>query len=200
MAKKKKSARRKKVAPVVAERSPFWELAGGTGLLLLALLLLLGGFGVGGLLPVKLFNGFYWTLGWAAYLAPVALAYWGIYKLTSEERRLPLGRVIGLAVVLLFASTWSYTALATKNAAGNWGGDYGGAVGKGIGNVALSVLDKVPAALLFFVLTALAIFFAFGIPPRLLLKLVKLFKRPERSGEDSELAALKSPGRRATGL
>jgi hypothetical protein len=80
MAKKKKSVKRKKAAPVVVDRSPVWELAGGTGFLLLALLLLLGGFGVGGLLPVKLFNGFYWTLGWAAYLAPLALAYWGVYK------------------------------------------------------------------------------------------------------------------------
>lgn len=190
MAKKKKSAKKKKVTPVVAERSPFWELAGGTGLILVALLLLLGGFGIGGLLPVKLFDGFYWTLGWAAYLAPVALAYWGLHKLTSEERKLPVSRLLGLVLVLIFAGTWSYTALATKSS-GSWGGDYGGVLGKGIGNVALSVLDKVPAALLFFVLTGLAIFFAFGIPPRLLLKLVQLFKR-HKTEEDSELAALKA--------
>jgi len=189
--KKKRTVKKKSLAKASLERSPFWALAGAIVLMLAALFVLLGGFGVGGLLPVKLFNGAYWTLGWAAYLAPVALAYWGVYKFTDEERRIPLSKIVGMLALLVFASTWSYTALATKDAAGNWGGNYGGAVGKGVGNVSLSVLDKVPAALLFFVFTVLAGFFAFGISLKILMKLAMLFKRPE-SEEDSELAALKA--------
>jgi S-DNA-T family DNA segregation ATPase FtsK/SpoIIIE len=189
--KKKRSTKKKPLAKTSLERSPFWALAGAIMLMLVALFILLGGFGVGGLLPVKLFEGAYWTLGWAAYLTPVALAYWGVYKFSAEDRRVPLSKLVGMLALLLFASGWSYTALASQDSSGAWGGDYGGTVGKGVGNVALSALDKLPAALLFFVFTLLAAFFAFGISPKVLLKVAALFKRPE-TDEESELAALKS--------
>ena len=78
MAKKKKPVRKKKVEVVAAERSPFWALAGAILLILAALFLLLGGFGTGGGLPVNLFHGAYWAFGWAAYITPVALVYWGL--------------------------------------------------------------------------------------------------------------------------
>src|ERR1017187_5927449 len=106
--KKKRTTKKKSLAKTPLERSPFWALAGAIGLMLAALFVLLGGFGVGGLLPVKLFNGAYWTLGWAAYLTPVALAYWGVYKFTDEERRIPLSKFVGMLALLVFASTWSY--------------------------------------------------------------------------------------------
>jgi S-DNA-T family DNA segregation ATPase FtsK/SpoIIIE len=192
MAKKKKSTRsKKKKIDVSAERSPFWGLSGAILLMLAAVFLLLGGFGTGGPLLVNSFHGVYWTFGWAAYLTPVALMYWGIYKFTAEDRRIPLPKLIGMLSVLLFASAWGYTMLATKTNAGSWSGSSGGQVGRGIGNAVLGALDQTPAVVLFFVLTVLSIFFAFGISPNILLKLGKLFKRPERD-EESELAALKA--------
>ncbi len=192
MAKKKKSTKKKaKAAEAAYERSPFWALAGAILLMLLAVFLLLGGFGTGGPLPVSLFHATYWTLGWAAYLTPVALIYWGVYKFTAEDRRIPLSKLAGMLSVLLFASAWFYTGMVTRTGDGAWIGGHGGSVGQGIGNVALTALDKTPAALLFFVFTVLAVFFAFGISPKILLKIADLFKRPERK-EDSELAALKA--------
>jgi S-DNA-T family DNA segregation ATPase FtsK/SpoIIIE len=190
MANKKKTKKKKVVAQPI-ERSPFWAMAGAVVLVLLAFLLLLGGFGTGGKAPIDLFKGAYWTLGWAAYLTPVALVYWGAYKFISEDRRIPLAKLTSMLGVLIFAGSWFDTAFASKNAAGNWGGGHGGMVGKGIGNVVLTVLDKIPASLLFFVFTLLAAFFAFGIDLKILLKLGQLFKRPERDS-DSELAALKN--------
>ncbi|MGH7193396.1 MAG: DNA translocase FtsK, partial [Candidatus Saccharimonadales bacterium] len=144
----------------------------------------------GGPLPVDMFKAAYWCFGWAAYLTPIALAYWGVYKFKAEDGHIPLPNIVGMAAVLLFASSWSYTALASKTA-GGWTGKSGGAVGRTVGNVSLSVLDRVPTALIFFVFTLLAIFFAFGISPKVLLKLADLFKRPEGE-EESELAALKA--------
>ncbi|HTB48464.1 MAG TPA: DNA translocase FtsK 4TM domain-containing protein [Verrucomicrobiae bacterium] len=190
MAKKKKPVRKKKVE-VPAERSPFWALSGAIILVLVALLLLLGGFGTGGPLPVNLFHGVYWTLGWAAYLSPVALAYWGVYKFTAEDRKISPGKLLGMLAVLLFASGLSDTVFASKNVAGSWTGGHGGTLGKGVGGVVLKALDKIPASVLLFVFTLLAIFFAFGISLKVLLKLGDLFKRPE-SDEESELAALKA--------
>jgi DNA segregation ATPase FtsK/SpoIIIE, S-DNA-T family len=89
-------------------------------------------------------------------------------------------------------TSWLHTAFSTKDGAGMWGGGHGGEVGQLVGNMALSALDKTPASLVFFVFTVLAAFFAFGINPKLILKLADLFKRPEREGEEGELAALKA--------
>ncbi len=187
----KKKTKKKKVVQQPIERSPFWAMSGAVVLVLLAFLLLIGGFGTGGKAPVDLFKGAYWTLGWAAYLTPVALVYWGAYKFISEDRRIPLPKLTSMLGVLIFASSWFDTAFASKDKIGNWSGGHGGMVGKGVGNVVLTVLDKIPASLLFFVFTLLAAFFAFGIDLKILLKLAELFKRPE-SESDSELAALKN--------
>jgi S-DNA-T family DNA segregation ATPase FtsK/SpoIIIE len=187
----KKKTKKKKVTPQPAERSPFWAMSGAVLLVLAAFLLLIGGFGTGGKAPVDLFHGAYWTLGWAAYIAPVALVYWGGYKFMSEDRRIPLAQLTSMSAVLVFASSWFDTAFAKKDAVGNWSGGHGGVVGRGVGNVVLSVLDKIPASLLFFVFALLAAFFAFGIDLKILLKLGALLKRPEREPE-SELAALKN--------
>jgi S-DNA-T family DNA segregation ATPase FtsK/SpoIIIE len=189
MAKKKKPVRKKK-PPVQAERSPFWGQAVAVLLVLAAVLLSLGGFGTGGPLPVDLFHAVYWTFGWAAYVAPVALVSWGIYKFMAEDHQIPLGKLFGMSAVLLFSSAWIHVVAASKNAAGHWVGGHGGAVGRVTGNVVLSALDKIPASLLFFVLTVLAVCFAFGINLKVLLKLADLFKRPE--GDDNDLAALKA--------
>lgn len=191
MAKKKKRTVKKK-APAAVEPSSFWALSAAILLMVAAFLLLLGAFGTGGPLPVNLFHGAYWALGWAAYLMPVALAYWGVHKFKAEDRRIPLANLVGMLAVLLFAGAWSHVSFASKTAAGVWQGGHGGSVGRVVGNVVLTVVDKVPAALLFFVFTVLAIFFAFGISLKALLKLVDLFKRPEGEGEGNDLAALKA--------
>ena len=187
----KKKTKKKQVTKQPAERSPFWAAAGAIVLVLVAFLLLIGGFGTGGKAPVDLFNGAYWTLGWAAYLTPVALVYWGVYKFMAEDRRIPLSKLSGMTGLLIFASSWFYTTFANKSAAGNWSGGHGGVVGKGIGNVVLAVIDKIPASLLLFVFALLAAFFAFAIDLKVLLKLGALLKRKEREPE-SELEALKN--------
>jgi S-DNA-T family DNA segregation ATPase FtsK/SpoIIIE len=194
MAKKKKQTRSKKVEASVSERSPFWAYAGAIVLFLLAVFMLIGGFGTGGSLPIGLFHGAYWSFGWVAYLVPVALAYWGFYKFTDEERRVPLGKLISMLAVLLFAASWAQVTFVHKDMNGLWTGGHGGAAGKLIGDGVLGALDKIPASLLFFVFTVLSVFFAFGISPRVLLHLTKLFKRPERDGEaeGGELAVLKA--------
>ena len=152
MAKKKKQTRKKKVEEAPAyERSPFWAYAGAVLLLLSAVFLLLGGFGTGGPLPVNLFKGTYWMFGWAAYLTPVALAYWGAYKFTAEDRRIPLSKLMSMIAVLAFSSSWAHVAFAEKTqqpgGLPEWTGGHGGEFGMGLGNVVLSALDKFPASL-----------------------------------------------------
>ncbi len=190
MTKKKKSTRGKKAVEPI-ERSPFWDLSAGILLCVVALFALLGGFGTGGPLPKDLFKGVYAAFGWAGYLVPFALAYWGIFKFTSEDRKMPLGKLLGLLAGLAFGAGLLMSMFATHNADGSFSGGHGGAIGKGIGGAALHLLDAFPASVMFLVLLVLAVFFAFGISPTVLLGLAKLFKRDKT---EVDLAALKARG------
>lgn len=189
MAKKKKSTR-KKTAPEPVEKSPFWPLTGAILLFVVGLFMLLGGFGTGGPLPKGLFHGAYWTLGWAAYLVPVALAYWGVYKFTSDDHQIPLSRIISMLGVLGFAAGWLFTAFAHKTTEAGYIQGHGGKVGETLGSMVLAALDKFPASITFLVLTMLAVFFAFGISPQVLLGLKNVFKREQ--SEDTDLSDLKA--------
>lgn len=188
MAKKKKNTRKKAEAPV--EKSTFWPLAGAIGLILLAIFVLIGGFGTGGPLPTGLFSGTYWTLGWAAYLAPVALVYFGVLKFNSEDHQIPLGKLISMLAGLTLTASWLHVLSADKLSTAQNAGGHGGAVGQLVGGVVLNAIDVVPAALMFFVFGVLAYFFAFGISPKVILKLVD-FVRPAKS-DDTDLGELKA--------
>lgn len=187
MAKKKK--RTKKTVDVVEERSAFWSLSWAIVLLVLAVFLLLGGFGTGGPLPKGLFTWAYSALGWAAYLTPLALVYFGVHKFVSEDHKIPLGKFLSMISFTLMAASWTHVAFVTNPSEALYVGGHGGAAGKLIGGTVLNALDKMPASLLFFIFMSLAFFLSFGISPRIILKLGSLFRRKE---PDADLEGLKT--------
>lgn len=167
----------------------FWPLAGAIVMMVVAFFLLLGGFGAGGNLPVGLFNWMYAVFGWAAYFTPIALVYWGVLKFTSEDRRIPLDKLISMFAFLVLAAAWIHVAFVDTSAANLLESGRGGVLGGVIGGSVLAALNKIPALILFFVFAMLAFFFAFGISPKVLLKLGDIFRsRPD----DSDLARLKA--------
>jgi len=189
MAKKKKRTR-KRVEAEVSERSAFWPLSAAILLLVVALFLLLGGFGTGGALPKGMFHGVYWTLGWAAYLGALALIFFGVHKFKSDDRKIPLSKFTSMLGFVFFSACFFQVAFVTKSPATLlYTGGHGGYVGKTAGSVVLNALDKFPAAILFFVLTWLMFFLAFGISPRVILKVFTLFKRKEKDTDINELKA-----------
>jgi DNA segregation ATPase FtsK/SpoIIIE, S-DNA-T family len=190
MAKKKKQTRKKKVEPEAQEKSGFWSMFGAIFLIIAAFLLLLGGFGTGGPLPVTMFEGAYAVLGWGAYLTPIALLFFGIWKFTSEDKRIPLSKFVGMLAFLVFAAAWLHTAFITQNNFEVYTGGNGGAVGSTVGGAVLGALDKFPASVVFFVLGLLMFFLTFSISPKVLLGLLDVFKRPE--ADDTDLAELKA--------
>ena len=134
MAKKKKSSTKKSTSSETPrERSPFWGYSAAVLLILLALFMLLGGFGTGGALPKGLFNAGYWLFGYAAWLTPVALVYGGVYKFKAEDHRVPLGNLFSMVALLTFASSWFHTAFAAKEPMGTVTGGHGGTIGRGVG-------------------------------------------------------------------
>lgn len=194
MAKKKKTSKKKKVTKVAQEapKSSFWPIVGAIFLMIAAFFMLLGGFGTGGPLPINSFKYAYEAFGWAAYLVPVVLAYWGYNKFISEDNKIPLGKFVSMWAALFFASALCYTALADKSTSGQYTGGNGGAVGEFIGNVVLTAIDQTPASIMFLIFTILAFFFAFGISPKEILRVGKVFKRKPREQSDEDLAALKA--------
>lgn len=190
MAKKKKANKKQvKLEPEAAERSPFWGYSAALLLIVVALFLLLGGFGTGGALPKGLFGAGFWLFGWAVWLLLPILVFWGVYKFTSEEHRVPLGQRFSMIGLLIFSSGLCHVAFADKNPLGTLTGGHGGTVGKFIGGAVLSLLDKVPASLVFLLCAVLAFFFAFGISPGVVLK---LFGRREREDTADGLEALQN--------
>lgn len=187
MAKRKKRAGRNS-ASKITEKSPFWAMAGGIIMILLAIFTLLGGFGAGGPLPIGLFSVARWAFGWGAYMVPVALIFFGVYKFTSEDNRIPLGKNISMLAFLILFSSWLHVAFISGDRLTGYTGGFGGNVGAFIGNLTLSALTKIPASIMLFIFAMLAFFFAFNISPDILLALGELFKRKE---EDTDLAKLK---------
>ena len=88
MAKKKKRSAKK--APPAPKRSPFWALSGAILMMVLGLVVLLGGLHSGGPAPRAIFNGCFAALGWAAYIVPFGLVYWGCVKFASDDHKISL--------------------------------------------------------------------------------------------------------------
>jgi hypothetical protein len=190
MAKKKKAAKSKKAPkPEIIERSSFWGYAAAVLMIVLALFLLLGGFGTGGTLPKMLFGVAYWLVGWAAWLTPPVLVFWGVYKFVAEDHRLPLGQRLSMFGFLIVSGSFFHTTFANTGVTGEVTGGHGGTVGKLVGGGILALLDKVPATILFFLCTVFAFFFAFGIPPKII---VQLFQKRDREDDVDGLEALQS--------
>lgn len=194
MAKKKKSVKKKsqnRKPEVAATPSPLWGYALAVIFILLGIFMILGGFGTGGDLPKnRLFPAGYAVLGWGAWVVPVCLLYWGVYKFVSEDQKLPMWRVVNMYLLMIFTASWFHVAFSDSQPGVAATGGHGGALGGAIGGVVLMALDKVPASLLFFVFALFAFFFAFGISPKVLLRVTDLFKRKETT--DDELAVLKA--------
>lgn len=186
---RKSSKSRKSTAP--RERSAFWPLTGAIMLFVVALFLLLGGFGTGGALPKGMFDGAYWAFGWAAYLVPAILVTWGVSKFRTEEHRIPFKQVSSLLMLQIFAAAWAFAAFASK--APNeldWENGHGGAIGAFFGGMVRAALDQIPASLTLVVLMVLAVFFAFGISPMVLAKVVEWLKA--KHSRDTDLGSLRA--------
>lgn len=190
MAKKKKRARKtqKNTKPEISDNG-FWQLSFAILLFVAAFLLLLGGFGTGGPLPVGTFEQVYNLFGWAAYIIPFSLVFFAIHKFNSEARRVPLIKFSSMLGFLLSMSVFFHTIFADKIAATNtFENGNGGFIGEIIGNAMLLALDKIPASTTLLVVAILMFFLAFDIS---LKKLIVLFSPFNKKEKDTDLAELK---------
>ncbi|HEX5797770.1 MAG TPA: DNA translocase FtsK [Candidatus Saccharimonadales bacterium] len=186
---KKASNTKKKNNKLEVADNGFWQLAFAILLLVAAFLLLLGGFGTGGPLPVGAFEQVYSLFGWAAYIVPFSLVFFAVHKFNAEDRRIPLVKFSSMIGFLLSMSVASHTIFADKILpAGNFENGNGGFAGEIIGNAMLLALDKVPASITLLVVALLMFFLAFDIS---LKKILVLFSPLGKKEEDTDLSELK---------
>jgi S-DNA-T family DNA segregation ATPase FtsK/SpoIIIE len=192
MAKKKKRKSSKKQIQV--EREPNMFLRGVIAVLLFvaAFFLLIGGLGLGGALPVGLWNSSYKVFGLATLIAPLALCYWGYYKFKTEEHKIPISKIMSMTALLLLVSAWAHVAFATSTLGSDggtvWVDGNGGAVGGALGGLGLAIFSKILASVVFFVLALLAACWVCNVSPNVFMAALGLFKRKE---QDTDLESLK---------
>ncbi len=159
--------------------SGFWRGVGAVTLIIAGIVLFFGSF-INAPIPRGFWDGSWDLLGIATIVAPILLVYLGALKFLSEDGQIPLAKMAGsIGLIVSFASLLQTT------------GGQGGSLGRVVGDVLVSAMGKFLASLVFFVLTVFAAFFTFKIDPKILLKLIGLFRRQPAEGEE-DLASLKS--------
>jgi DNA segregation ATPase FtsK/SpoIIIE, S-DNA-T family len=187
MAKKAKRGRppgSKKIKEKSKKNGAFWRSVAAVGLIILGLVLLFGAF-ISAPIPHDVWHGFWWALGTATVIAPLALIYLGLLKFINEEQRIPLPNMVGTVGLLVFLASWFHTAFLHSTVNGQLIGGHGGHVGQAVGNLLANSLGKFLASLVFFLLAVFSFMFTFAIEPRSLLKLLAIFKREPGEQDDA---------------
>ena len=192
MAKKAKRGRPpgKKVNEKAKRNGNFWRAVAAVALIIFGVVLAFGAF-ISAPIPQNTWEGFWWALGAATVVAPIALIYLGMLKFINEEQRIPLPNMIGTLGLLVFFASWLHVSFLNTDVAGNPVGGHGGEVGAAVGNLLVSALGKFLASLVFFILTVFSFLFTFAIEPRSLLNVFNVFKREPREEGEEDLGALK---------
>ncbi len=196
MAKKKKQAKRGRKSTKQEEpKEPnyFWRQFFAFILIVIALFLLIGGFGWGGSLPVNLFNATAWCFGKAAYLVPVILVFFAIHKFKHEEHVVPFIKLLS-GVLFLVCIAGILHVFTDRNQASELAskGLYGGQVGNAASNGLLVFLNSITAFIVFLIFALIFLMLMLDISPKSLFSnIAKMFRRSD-SKKDTDLSDLNS--------
>jgi S-DNA-T family DNA segregation ATPase FtsK/SpoIIIE len=194
MAKKKRRTQKRKTAKKEELQGPnyFWRQVFVFAMVVAALFLLVGGFGWGGILPVKLFSGASWLLGLVAYLLPFVIIFLAVQKYKHEEFMIPFMKLFASFLFLVCLAGMVHVFIdRSESALAASQGTYGGEIGHLASSGLLLFLNSTTAFILFFVLAWLAFMMMFGIAPKKMLStLANLFRYKKSS--DTDLAELKA--------
>lgn len=191
MAKRKTRQRKSKKRDAAEKKSgsPFWRQAFAFALILIAFFLFLGGLDVGGILPVRLFEGMSWLFGFAAYFSPIILVYLAIVKFRDEEHIIPFGKILGSVMVLVSMAAVFHVFVSPEKSSQLAGeATYGGQTGHFVNSLILSALSTGTAFVLYMLLMLVSFLFTFSIAPKkFVLFIISLLKRKDRDTDLSDL-------------
>jgi|AntRauTorcE11897_2_1112592.scaffolds.fasta_scaffold00258_23 S-DNA-T family DNA segregation ATPase FtsK/SpoIIIE len=186
----KKTSSKKKQSKKDVDTQSFWPIAGAIAMLVIAFFILLGSFDSGGPLPVSMFEGVAWALGYGAYITPFALACFGVWKMKSETQKIPLQEFVSVSGFLVVFSAWLYVTFSASTATPTTA-DAGGAIGELFGTITLQALNRAPASVLFFVLSFLLLLLSFRISPKTVYGAIARFAQRFAKEKDTDIASLK---------
>lgn len=190
--KKKRGPGRPRKEDVQEEKSGnfFWRQVFAFLLVLIAIFILVGGFGWGGALPVKLFDMTSWVLGWTAYVLPFVLVYLAVQKFRHEEFIIPFSRLLSSVLFLIAIAGMFHVFVSAETASSTASaGDNGGNLGKLISSGLLMFLNPATAFIILLFLALTALMFMFDISPR---KIIDWFKRLFTKEPDTDLNDIKA--------
>lgn len=163
MAKRRRRVK-KPVRPQHSLPEGFWRQAFGVFAAVVALLLVLAMFGVGGPLPLGLLNATKWLIGIIAYLLPFVLLYYTVELFRAEQNQLPrsmkIAGFVSIASIAAFLHLFNEQPQSADVAAA---GEGGGMIGFGITQVLLSFLDITASAIILGVIATVACLYVFKI-------------------------------------
>jgi S-DNA-T family DNA segregation ATPase FtsK/SpoIIIE len=191
MAKKKKRSAAKKKKEEPKKNTGFWRIVYAVVLIVAGIVLAFGAF-IDAPIPKGSWDGVWSALGTATVFLPIILIYLGGLKLFSDDHKIPLPNMVGAVTLLVFFASFAHATFATASSDATVAGGHGGAVGESVGGLLLTAMGKFLASLVFFLLSAFAFLFAFGIEPKILLSLTDMFrKEPREDGDEEDLGSLK---------
>lgn len=173
------------------KNSGFWRGVAAVVLIVAAIVLAFGAF-IKAPIPHDFWHATWWAIGVASIITPVVLLYLGSLKFLSEDQRIPLPNMAGTVALLVFLAGWLHVTFIHHPAHSSlWVGGHGGQVGKAVGGALVTAMGKFLASLVFFILSAFAVLFTFSINPQSLLRLLELFRREPKEGDEEDLSELK---------
>jgi S-DNA-T family DNA segregation ATPase FtsK/SpoIIIE len=192
MAKKTKSKPRAKKTTDKDDQKKnyFWRQVFAFVLFVLAFFLLLGGFGWGGVLPIKLFGIASWGVGLIAYLLAFVLVYLGVHKFKNEEYIIPFVKLAASLVFLACLAGMMHVFVEKSEASlaaskGTYGGQVGYVLSKGL----LMFLNSTTAFVIFLMVAWVSFMMMFGISPK---AMFGWLAAPFKKKKDSDLSELKA--------
>jgi S-DNA-T family DNA segregation ATPase FtsK/SpoIIIE len=162
----------------------FWRQVGAIFLILIALVIGLGLFDIGGIFPVGLSGAVRWIVGYTAYAVPFILLWQAIQIFRREDNRLP--GVIWFATILFIvcvAGLCQLTLSDPLDQAAAFAGKGGGVFGLGLAEMLLQILNVPVSAVILVVLIIVLIFFVLSVSPKKVLDAIVEFFRREDDAE-----------------
>jgi S-DNA-T family DNA segregation ATPase FtsK/SpoIIIE len=169
MAKRKKAVK-KKVAKknTVQHTLPegFWLQVGAIVFAIVAILLLLAMFGIGGPLPHAFFSASKWCIGLVSYILPLVLLYYVVETFHAEHNRLPFSmKAAGFVFVAAIAGFVQLLGKDPHSMSLAENGQGGGMIGYGLdAHALLLVLDTTASLIVLAFLALVACLYVLKIP------------------------------------
>lgn len=169
----------------------FWRQIGAILLIVVALIMGLGLFKIGGIFPVGLADAIRWIVGWAAYVVPAIFLWQAIQIFRREDNRLP--GIIWFATVLFIvclAGLLQLTLSDPTSQAESFAGNGGGVFGLGVTEMLLQILNVPVSIMILVVFMIVLLFFTLSVSPKKIIDAIVEFFRREDEAEASNNAKI----------